>query len=191
MSSVSASLLLRPNILAALRIERLAVVRPIREVDGDIDRFLGDEGPDLSTERHRDGALGPTEGKVTEKPSGGAVRMPLTTLGPGSVDGGALSGRSKEEIGSVPGRGGPEAPREGALQEWKQPGQRGGTDPTVREPPWGRSGRRVFLSEANSVLCGLTTVAAALGVHTESSAASPLSRENSIGNSGRCRAPEN
>jgi hypothetical protein len=107
------------------------------------------------------------------------------------VDGGALGGRSKEKIGGVPGSGGPEAPREGALQEWKQPGQRGGTDPTVREPPWGRPGRRVFLSEASSVLCGLTTVAAALGVHTESSAASPLSRENSIGNSGSCRAPEN
>jgi hypothetical protein len=118
-SAMGAALLLRPDVLAAFRVEGLAVVRPIGEVDGDIDGFLGHEGADLSAERHRDGALGPSKDEVAEEPTSSAVGMPLAALGPGSVDRGALGGRSKEEVPGVPQGGGPEATGEGTLQEGK------------------------------------------------------------------------
>jgi hypothetical protein len=183
--AMGAALFLGPDVLMALRIERPSVVRPVVEVDGDIDGFSREEGGDLATDGQGHRALGLSERKVAEEPSGGSIRASLSALGSRSVDGGAPGGRSEEEIAGVSEGGGAEGAGEGALQERKEPGEGDGTHPTVGQP----SGRWVFLTEAGSWGCGLTTAAAAVWRHTGLSAVSLSSTGNSIGNRSAPEAP--
>ncbi len=117
MGAMGAALLLRPDILTALRVLGLSVVRSVGEVDGDIDGFLRDEGADLTAEAQRHCTLGRPEAEVAEEPPRGPVGTSPAALSPGAVDGGALGGGSEQQIGGVAEGGGSEAAGEGALQE--------------------------------------------------------------------------
>ena len=119
MGPMGAALLLRADVLAALRVERSAVVRSIGEVDGDIDGFLRNEGADLTAKGEREGALGSPELQMAEEPPGCTVRMAPSTLGSGSMNGGAKDRRPEEKVSGVPEGGGAEGPNQGALQERK------------------------------------------------------------------------
>jgi hypothetical protein len=190
-SPVSATLLLRSNVLAALRVEGSAVVGSIGEVDGDVDRRFRDAATDLASETEGDGLLDPAELEVTEEPSGGPIGVPTSVLGAGPMDRGAEDGGPEKEVSRVTESGRAEGPSEGASQEGGQPEQSRGTDPAVGEgagSPSGPVGRWVFLSEGSSPCCGRKAAAAGIGVHTESSAASPSSTSSSTGK-GQGREP--
>ncbi len=191
---VGAPLLLRLHHLTAVRVGGLTVVRAIVEVDGDIDRLLRNGGPDLAADRQGERALGLSEGEMAEEPSSRPIRMPPTALGSGAMDGGSEDRRSQEKVRRVADRRRREGSGEGVLQEGKQPRERLGTDLPVREragPPSGPPERWTFLSGRSSGPCGLTTAAAAVWVHTESSAVPPSSTGNSIGKQRGLGEPEN
>lgn len=135
MGPVGASLLLRSEVLAALGVERSTVVWSIGEVDGHIDGFLRNEGPDLTAETERESALHPPELEMGEEPSGRAVGVSSTALSPGAVDGGPKDGRPEQQIGGVPHHGRAESPADGALQEREQPGQGRRADLPIRQGP--------------------------------------------------------
>jgi hypothetical protein len=114
---MGAALLLRPNVLAAFRVEGSAVVGSVGEVDGDIDGFPRDEGTDLTAKGEREGAPGPPERQMTEEPPGGAVGMAPTALGASPVNRGTKGRRPKQEIRGIAKRGGSKGPDESAREE--------------------------------------------------------------------------
>jgi hypothetical protein len=144
MGAVGAALLLCLHHLTSARVGRLAVVRPIVEVDRDIDGFLRNEGTDLAADREREGALGPAEHEMAEEPSGGAVRVSSAALGPGAVDRGTKDGRPEEQIAGVTYHSGAEGPARRGPQERKEPGEGFRTDLPIRQgagPPSRAVGR--------------------------------------------------
>lgn len=125
--AVSALLLLGLDHLTSTRILGLAVVGTVREVDGDIDGFVGDERSDLMTEGERQGALGIPEEEIAEEPAGGAVGVSAWAQSAGPVNRAAKDRRPEEQIcGIVEGRGA-ERSREGVLQEREEPPERSST----------------------------------------------------------------
>ncbi len=181
---VSAPLLLGLDHLASVRVLGLAVVGSVREVDGDIDGFLRNVGPDLTTEGERERPLGVSEAEMTEQPPSGSVGVATSALGPSAMDRTSEGGGAEEEVGRIVEGGGPKGPAEGALQEGEEPRQGGGTYLTIGEgprPPSGPAERRVFLSEASSLRCGLATAAAGCWAHTKWSAVFLSSTSISIG----------
>ena len=192
MSAVGAALLLGLHDLSPSRVEGLTVVWSIGEVDGDIDRFLRNERSNLTTEGERQGALGLPETEMAEEPAGRTVGVPPSTLGTSAVDRTAKDSGSEEQIGGIVESRGAEGSAEGAPQERKKPAEGGRSNLAVAEgprSPTGPVGRRVFLSGPSSLDCGLATAAAAVLVHTDSSAVSLSSTSDSNGKKGGQEPP--
>ena len=63
------------------------------EVDGDVHRFSGDTGRNLSADREGERALGLTKDEMAEEPSSRPVGVPSTALGAGAVDRGGPKDR--------------------------------------------------------------------------------------------------
>ncbi len=179
MSAVRAALLLGHPHLTAVRVGGPTVVWAVVQVDGDIDGHRGNEGADQAADREGERALGLTKDVMAEEPSSGPVGMPSTALGAGAVDGGPKDRRSQEQVGGVADRCPREGSGDGVLQQGQQPNEPLGADLPVdvrARPPSGPTDRGAFLSGRSPGPCGLITAAAAVWVHTQSSAVSPLQR---------------
>lgn len=182
--AVGTSGLLGLDELGVLRVDRLAVVGDVVEVESDIDRVSGDVRSSLLAERAGHRALGPPKVEMFEQASGVTVGCSAARVRSGSCDGRALGGGPEHEIGEVATGSHGERVRQGGEEDGAKPPVCLTTHVAVGEEPTASTGpmrRWVFLSVTNSPDCGLTTAAAAILVHTDSSAVSLSSTPGSIG----------
>ena len=119
--AVSAPRLLRLNELRMLRVDRLAVVGDIVEIDGHIDRVPWDVGSGELSKRPSERPLGAPEVEEGQETTGEAVRGPSTAAGTSMGDGGTLGGSAEHEISEVSPSPGREGMGEGRGDQWDQP----------------------------------------------------------------------
>ena len=181
--AMGAPRLLRLNELRMSRVDRFAVVRNVVEIDGHIDRVPRDMGSGELPERPGERPLGAAEIEEGQKTTGVAVRGPSTAAGTSVGDGGALGGGAEHEIDEVSPSSCREGMGEGRGDQWVQPEVRLTAHLSICEgPTTGVSvGRGVFLSGTSSHRCGRKTAAAAVVVHTPSSAVFLSSTPGSTG----------
>jgi len=174
--AVGAPGLLRLNELRMVRVDCFPIVRDVVEVDGDVDGVPRGVGLGLKAECAGQRALSTAQIEMFENPAGVTVRSPSTGMSPRSGDGQALGRGPKNQVGDISADPRGKWVGESRGEKRSEPEVRLAPHPSISKgtpSPSVPMGRRVFLSEANSLGRGLTAAAAGIGVHTESSAAFP------------------